>query len=524
MAKVYANDFSFGEASKKMYGRIDLEVYAKSVSVLENFFPMLQGGIKRRPGTVEILNNIDSKTRIIPYVYSVDSAYLILISNLKLKIYKNGTFINETVCEYTESELFEIQYSQSWDSLFLTHRNHSVNVLKHIGIDSFVFGPLQITTDSKNTNLFNGINNYPGCVAFYANRLWLASSISEPYTIWISEPLIVGEKIGFKFFELIEETTKEIKDPPWPEGWEDDNSLVYEEKIITDEVITASNALKLVVGTSSNDRIEWLCSSTFMVVGTASSEWVIPSNINAQQYSISQVSGYGSASIQALMSNNEILYIQSDKKRLRTYSYSSQNGSLSEDLTYSSDHILSSGVVEMCWRRVPEPMAFFVLRNGDMAILSYNRLYKQQAWSLIKINGIIESVCVLDSDDGQDIFILTLRNGIRRIERFEDNTLQDISNTASPVNYLSKVVTNPYESRGSLGEVKRGWKVMLKLFGSGKFKAGFEGSSLEIGKGDELGNYAVNTYNPLNSNLQLKIESINENPLNILAILTDLEV
>ena len=523
MATVYANNFSYGESSKKLYGRVDLDIYGKSAATVENFFPMLQGGLKRRPGTVEMIKDISDKTRIIPYVYSVNSAYLIFLSSQLLQVYKDGALISSALTDYTEVELFEIQYTQSYDTLFLAHRNHKTMTLTHVGIDSFAFGFLEITPDRDNPDLFQLINNYPGCVSFYANKLWLASSIAEPYTIWISEPLIVGQRISFEMFDVISETTKEIKDAPWPTGWEDDNTLIYEEVTIEEDVITASNALKLVVGTASNDRIEWMCPSSYMVVGTASSEWVIPSTINAQQYSIAQVSGYGSASIQALISNNDILYIQSDKRRLRTYSYDTTNGSVSGDLTYSCDHILESGVIEQCWRRVPEPMAFFVLGNGNMAILSYNKMYTQQAWSLITIDGDIESVCILDGPNGQDVYMVTLRNGMRRLEKFDSTVLYDLAGT-DDIEYTSTLITNPFENRTSLGAVKLGWKAMVKLLNNGEFKIGFVGSTLEESLANDLGNYVVELYNPLTPNLQLQIESVGNEDLTILAILTDLEV
>lgn len=523
MATVSSNNFSYGEISKKLYGRVDLDIYAKSAATVENFFPMLQGGLKRRPGTIEITTSLLDKTRIIPYVYSVNSSYLILLSQNKLKIFKNGSLVSEVATDYNESELYEIQYTQNWDTLFLAHRSHRPMTLTHVGIDSFVFGFLEITSDKDHIALFETVNNYPGCISFYANKLWLASSITEPYTLWISEPLIVTQRISFELFDIIEETTKEIKEAPWPTGWEDDNSLIYEEVTITDEVITESNALKLVVGTASNDRIEWMCPSSYMVIGTASSEWVIPSTINAQTYSISKISGYGSAAIKALTANEEILYIQSDGKRLRTYSYNSSEGSSSLDLTYSCDHILDPGVVELDWRRVPEPMAFFVLSDGNMAVLSYNKTYQQQAWSLITITGTIESVGVLDGPTGQEVYIITLRNGVRRLEKFDTSVYYDLSNTQN-IEFTSKLITNPYESRTSLGSIKNGYKAMVKLLDSGSFRIGFVGSSLEESLTDELGNYVVALYNPLTTNLQLQIESIGNENLNILAILTDLEV
>lgn len=523
MAKVSANNFSYGEMSKKLYGRVDLDIYSKSAATVENFFPMLQGGLQRRPGTKET-TSLSDKTRIIPYVYSVNSSYLILLSQKKLQIYKDGNLISEIATDYDESDLFEIQYTQNWDTLFLAHRSYRPMTLTHVGIDSFAFGYLEVTADRDHTGLFESVNDYPGCVSFHANKLWLASTNLEPYALWISEPMVVGERISFEMFDVISDTTKEIMDAPWPDGWEDDNTLIYEEVEIETETITEGNALKLTVGTASNDRIEWMCPSSYMVIGTASSEWVIPSTITAQSYSISKISGYGSAAIKAILGNEEILYIQSDGKRLRSYSYSSYySTSNSLDLTYSCDHILEPGVLEWDWRRVPEPMGFFVLSDGTMAVLSYNKTYEQQAWSLITIDGAIESVCVLDGPTGQEVYITTLRNGIRRLEQFDSSVKYDLADTEK-VNFTSRLITNPYESRTSLGEIKSGWKVMVKLLNEGSFKAGFLESSLETSLTDELGNYVLELYNPLTSNLQLQIESIEDEDLTILAILTDLEV
>ncbi|NCD05788.1 MAG: hypothetical protein EOL97_06670 [Spirochaetia bacterium] len=524
MAKVYSNNFSYGEISKRLYGRMDLDIYGKSVASLINFLPKIQGGIEKRMGTVEVdtLTINQGITRIIPYVYSANSSYLFLFSNNFLQIYKNDSLINTSQTDYAESELFEIQFAQNWDTLFLVHPNHPIQIIKHIGLDSFAYSELAFSTDEKHQDLFKSVNNYPSCVAFYANKLWLGSSITEPYTIWISKPVEVGSQISFEFYDVIQEESKEILPPPWEEGWEDDNSKIYTTKIINEEVITEANALKLVVGTSTNDKIMWFSPAQYMFVGTASSEWIIPANINAQQYTISKISGYGSANIQALMANNEILYIQSDKKRLRTYSYSS-NGASGDDLTFTCDHIFESGVKEFAWQRVPEPMGYFVLNNGEMVVLSLNRQYGQQAWSHIEIEGIIESVCVLDSDEGQEVYIITLREGERRLERFDFNSFTDCSNTLD-IPFLAKLVTNPFESKTSLGEIKSGWKVLVKLYDSSEFLVGFLGSRLEKARGDVFGNYEANLFTPLNPTLQLVLESLDDNPLSILAILTNLEV
>lgn len=59
MSKVQyiATNFTAGALSPKVRGRVDLERYSNGAKVLHNCYPVLQGGVKRRPGTRYVLSD-----------------------------------------------------------------------------------------------------------------------------------------------------------------------------------------------------------------------------------------------------------------------------------------------------------------------------------------------------------------------------------------------------------------------------------------------------------------------------------
>jgi hypothetical protein len=533
MADVLVNNFTSGEVSPKLGGRPDLGIYHSGVSRLENFLIMIQGGVTRRPGTV-LLEALDGRCRIIAFTISVHLSFLIELTDQKLSIrYADGTLYPITFegnpvdgfpVPYLASELSEIQYTQDYQSLYLAHRNHAPKILTYTG-GSFTWSTLDPTTDSKYAGMFKGAGNYPGCVAYCSNRLWFASSINHPYRLWASRPFVTHD---FTTFDIVTSTEKVIKDAPWPEGWEENQNLIYEEQTTIREITSADNAMVLEVGSNRNDRIEWLTVGQNLLVGTASGEWIMPGNIDALNQSIMQVSAYGSAPLQALNVNEDILFIQSGKKRCRGY-VMADGGYHSPDISYTADHMLASGVREWAFQRVPEPRAYLVLNNGDLAVLSYNKLYQIQGWSRWTFSGSVESVAVLDAPSGQEVCIVIDRGGSRFIERFdEDSTIySDHHNTDTPIPFDSVMVSNRFETQletgTTIGKNKKISKVVLRLLESGAFQAGYNGLE-SYTKFVEEGDVTIRLGGGFDKELKMKVRSVNDEALTILAMVYALEV
>lgn len=520
------NNFTSGEISPKLGGRPDLGLYHTGAARIENFLVMLQGGLTRRPGTIK-LGALEATSRLIPFTISVNLSFVFVLTNKKIKILTaDGVDYGISfIVDYLENELSEIQFTQDYDTLYLAHRNHQPLSFKYIG-SSFqknVINPITMPDDSS---MFQSIGNYPGCVAYCSNRLWFASSENQPYRLWSSRPF---EPTNFETYDVIESVEKVIKDAPWADGWEEDQSLIYEDRVISRKSISADNAMILEVGSNRNDRIEWILVGRNLIVGTASGEWMMPGNIDALNQQIVQTSAYGSAPIQALNVNEDILYIQSGNKRCRGYVLSEQ-GYSSPDLTYIADHILEAGVKEWTSQRVPEPRIYAVLKNGDMAVLSYNKMYGIQGWTRWTFEGEVDSIVVMDSPTGQDVLISIKRNGIHYLEKFDfdSNDYRDQHEVGgNPIAFESLLVSNRFETTlqtgSTIGKRKKIGEITFRLLRSGSFRAGYD--KLETYKGNVIeGDVRVRLGGGYQKELQMELRSVDNDPLTVLAMVYGLEV
>ena len=212
-------NFAGGEVSKKLYGRIDLPVYQNSVSRLENFDVMVQGGITRRCGT-ERIGILKDSARLVPFVVNNALSFIFEFGPEYVRIWKNGVLLKRAghpieflptadLPLYKKAELEEVQYAQTHDSLYLTHRRYKPYVIKWQGNDSFSLGALTITGNAGKLP-FQGTDDYPACVALFAGRLFFASTTREPQKIWASK---VFAYENFTYFDTVVSKSTQLKNP-----------------------------------------------------------------------------------------------------------------------------------------------------------------------------------------------------------------------------------------------------------------------------------------------------------------------
>ncbi len=91
MAKLIQTAFDSGQYSPRMDGRVDVEGYRNACKRIENFMVFPQGGAIARSGSKYIANTkADGAVRLIPFVISTVSAYIIEIGNGYMRFYKAG--------------------------------------------------------------------------------------------------------------------------------------------------------------------------------------------------------------------------------------------------------------------------------------------------------------------------------------------------------------------------------------------------------------------------------------------------
>lgn len=128
------NDFSAGEISPRLAGRIDLPVFHKGAQEITNFRIRALGGVSKRPGTKYIARTrSDLKARLIPWTIDADTSFLIELTAGKIRFLDvaSGAWVSsggspiEITTTYTEDVLFEVKYAQTFRECYLVHPGYA---------------------------------------------------------------------------------------------------------------------------------------------------------------------------------------------------------------------------------------------------------------------------------------------------------------------------------------------------------------------------------------------------------------
>lgn len=146
-ANLIKTNFTAGEISPRLMGRVDIARYANGAKIIENAVCVVQGGVVRRPGTrfAAAAKYGDRTARLIPYVFNRSQAYMLEFGDGYLRIYQNGRqLVNddntpyEIASPYTVDMLSEVNYVQGADTMFLVHQSVPPHRLQRKGQTDWV--------------------------------------------------------------------------------------------------------------------------------------------------------------------------------------------------------------------------------------------------------------------------------------------------------------------------------------------------------------------------------------------------
>jgi len=146
MARVSSivTSFQAGELSPRLEGRIDLQKYSAGAQTLQNMVVFPQGGVTRRPGTYYAgSSKSGGKVRLIPFEFSDEQAYVLEFGANYIRFFQDGALLEsggspvEVVTTYSVTDIFEINFVQSADVVFLAHKDHKPAKLTRTTATSF---------------------------------------------------------------------------------------------------------------------------------------------------------------------------------------------------------------------------------------------------------------------------------------------------------------------------------------------------------------------------------------------------
>ncbi len=157
-------NFTAGEVSPRMLGRVDIARYQNGAEVIENAWPVIHGGCLRRDGTLlcAAAKYPDKKCRLIPYVFNASQAYMIEFGDLYVRIFfANGVYSGiELASPYSHDLLDRMDYVQGADTMFIFNSKVPVGRLRRITHTEWSLAPAPFVTkpfDEKGIDFLTSI-------------------------------------------------------------------------------------------------------------------------------------------------------------------------------------------------------------------------------------------------------------------------------------------------------------------------------------------------------------------------------
>lgn len=162
-------NFTAGEVSPRLLGRVDIARYSNGARLIQNAYPMVHGGVIRRPGSrfVAAAKYSDKRARLIPYIFNKEQAYMLEFGEKYMRVYKDGAQVltssgqpYEVATPYTADMLAGIDFVQGADTMFLAHTKVPIYRLRRLDHADWSMEPAPFVTQP-----FDEIGFRPTCNA-----------------------------------------------------------------------------------------------------------------------------------------------------------------------------------------------------------------------------------------------------------------------------------------------------------------------------------------------------------------------
>jgi len=187
-------NFSSGELNPLLSSRTDSKAYFEGTKSCRNFALLAEGGVMRRPGTT-YLASLPAESRLMPFVFSEDEVAILAFSDGRLDVYNtSGTAITANItsnCNWTTAQLFELNFTQFGDTVFVVHRNNAIRKIYRASASSFTVNTFSFATHSS------GYPRYQPYYKYEADAVTIATSgTSGSVTVTASTAIFSSDWIG----------------------------------------------------------------------------------------------------------------------------------------------------------------------------------------------------------------------------------------------------------------------------------------------------------------------------------------
>ena len=469
-------NFTSGELSPRLNGRIDMEKYYNGASTINNFQVLMHGGLQKRSGTryiapIKTQTGSNSGARLIPFVFSKTQAYILEFGHNYIRFFKDegqitsGGSVYEISTTYTAAQIDQIEYVQSADVLYLVHDDHAPRKLSRTGHTSwtisdvdFFDGPYEPANTSSTTLQPSGTSGNITITA--SSNVFVANDVGRSVRIKNGSDWGFAKITGYNSATNVNATVN--ADMPFSAtsanadwrlgsfytGNYPTKITFFEERLFyagttqqpstvfssmsadfdkfsptsKDGSVNDDNGLQFTLVSDQVNQITGMYGGKFLAIFTKNGAFNMSSGsatqgITPTTIQVTNETNDGAADKKVSPASKSVLFIGKNKKRLREFAYNIDYDSFTTpDMTVLSEHVGFGGFEECAFANYPNNILW--VRRGDGILLGFT-YYRDQdvtAWhrhTIAGTNAKVKSIAVIPGvDDAFDTLYLIVERTI----------------------------------------------------------------------------------------------------------------
>jgi hypothetical protein len=486
-ATVLQTNFTAGEISPKLYGRVDVARYQNGAKKMRDTIPQVYGGAKRRDASLFVheVKTSAKQTRLIPFVYNEYTAYMLEFGDLYMRVYKDGALLGapyEIATPFTEAMLFDLDYTQGADTMFIFQESLEPRRLRRFGDTSWTLDVAPFTeTPFEEPGTYPAASLTPSakdpvggaCTLTASAGVFVAGSVGS--SVKINGGIV--KITGFTSTTIVNGTIKQeltsttaspanawsLHAPAWSasRGYPRTGTL-YEQRLVVGGSptfpqtvwgsataayldftmgVNDDDAFSFTVASDQVNPIQYLASSRALVAFTSGGEFTIAGGLekplaptNAQ---VRQRSNYGCSRVRPVRIRDAEMFIQRAGAKVRSFAYNvTTDDWTAPDIAVMAEHLTAAGIVDIAWQQEPTSIIWLVRADGVLVSVTYDKDQDVVGWAAhTGFDGLVESVACMPAESSDQLWAVVRRtiNGTtkRYVERFTSEVLADSAVIAS---------------------------------------------------------------------------------------------
>ena len=361
--------------------------------------------------------------------------------------YSSGGVANkvyEIATPYTDSQIFDLQFTQSADIMYLVHPSHEPEKLSRTGHTAwtladvdFQVGPFLDTNTTATTLTTSATTVGSGRTLTASASLFASTDVGRLVKLGDGWGKITAYTSVTVVTWTITKAATGSGSITWSLGaWSDTTSFpqtvsFYEQRLVfagsTDypqtiwasqsgdyenfdvDDASASDAFIYTIAANRVNLIRWLSPARDLVVGTAGGEFRVgrPTGepLKPDNVTITQQTTYGGHTTQAIQIGNAVMFVQRQKRKVREFAYRFEDDAYAApDMTLLAEHITEGGIDDVDFAQEPDAIYWAVRNDGTLLGMTYQREEDVIAWHRHILGGR-DANCTITVTDYTNIIV-----------------------------------------------------------------------------------------------------------------------